>query len=494
MAKELKEVINREDNYSQWYNNLVVKAGLAENSAVRGCMVIKPYGYAIWEKMQAQLDKMFKETGHENAYFPLFIPKSFFSKEASHVDGFAKECAVVTHYRLMNDPNGNGVIVDPSAKLEEELIVRPTSETIIWSTYKNWIQSYRDLPILCNQWANVVRWEMRTRLFLRTAEFLWQEGHTAHATREEAIEESKQMIGIYRTFAEEHMAVPVIVGHKSENERFAGAEDTLTIEALMQDGKALQSGTSHFLGQNFAKAFDVTFANKDGKLDYVWATSWGVSTRLMGALIMAHSDNNGLVLPPKLAPIQVVIIPIYKGEEQLQQITEKLNVIATELKAKGVSVKLDARDNIRSGFKFAEYELKGVPVRLAMGPRDFENGTIEIARRDTLTKEVISQEGIVDHIVELLDEIQNSIFTKALNYRNNMITKVETYEEFKKVLEEKGGFISAHWDGTVETEEIIKAETKATIRCIPIDAEEEEGVCILTGKPSHKRVLFAHSY
>ncbi|MFI3267373.1 MAG: proline--tRNA ligase [Rikenellaceae bacterium] len=494
MAKELKEVINREDNYSQWYNNLVVKAGLAENSAVRGCMVIKPYGYAIWEKMQAELDRMFKETGHENAYFPLFIPKSFFSKEASHVDGFAKECAVVTHYRLMNDPDGNGIVVDPDAKLEEELIVRPTSETIIWNTYKNWIQSYRDLPILCNQWANVVRWEMRTRLFLRTAEFLWQEGHTAHATKEEAIEEATKMIGVYRDFAQNFMAVPVIVGHKSENERFAGALDTLTIEALMQDGKALQSGTSHFLGQNFAKAFDVTFANKEGKLDHVWATSWGVSTRLMGALIMAHSDNNGLVLPPKLAPIQVVIVPIYKGEEQLKQITERLDIFAAELKAKGVSVKVDARDNVRSGFKFAEYELKGVPVRLAMGPRDFANGTIEVARRDTLTKEVVSQEGLTDYIVELLDTIQNSIFTKALNFRDNMITKVDTYEEFKEVLENKGGFISAHWDGTVETEEVIKAETKATIRCIPVDAVEEDGVCILTGKPSKMRVLFAKSY
>lgn len=494
MAKELKEVINREDNYSQWYNNLVVKAGLAENSAVRGCMVIKPYGYAIWEKMQAVLDSMFKETGHENAYFPLFIPKSFFSKEASHVDGFAKECAVVTHYRLMNDPNGNGVVVDPDAKLEEELIVRPTSETIIWSTYKNWIQSYRDLPILCNQWANVVRWEMRTRLFLRTAEFLWQEGHTAHATKEEAQQEARQMIGIYQKFAQEYMAMPVIVGHKSENERFAGAEDTLTIEALMQDGKALQSGTSHFLGQNFAKAFDVTFANKEGKLDYVWATSWGVSTRLMGALIMAHSDNNGLVLPPRLAPIQVVMIPIYKGEEQLAQVTNELKQIADSLRKKGVSVKIDDRDHVRSGFKFAEYELKGVPVRLAMGPRDLENNTIELARRDTLTKEIISRDGVSDYVVDLLEEIQNSIFNKALNYRDDMITKVDSYEEFKSVLEEKGGFVSAHWDGTVETEEIIKAETKATIRCIPLDVEMEEGKCILTGKPSTFRVLFAKSY
>lgn len=494
MAKELKEVINREDNYSQWYNNLVVKAGLAENSAVRGCMVIKPYGYAIWEKMQAVLDSMFKETGHENAYFPLFIPKSFFSKEASHVDGFAKECAVVTHYRLMNDPNGNGVVVDPDAKLEEELIVRPTSETIIWSTYKNWIQSYRDLPILCNQWANVVRWEMRTRLFLRTAEFLWQEGHTAHATKEEAQQEARQMIGVYQKFAQEYMAMPVIVGHKSENERFAGAEDTLTIEALMQDGKALQSGTSHFLGQNFAKAFDVTFANKEGKLDYVWATSWGVSTRLMGALIMAHSDNNGLVLPPRLAPIQVVMIPIYKGEEQLAQVTNELKQITDSLRKKGVSVKIDDRDHVRSGFKFAEYELKGVPVRLSMGPRDLENNTIELARRDTLTKEIISRDGVSDYVVDLLEEIQNSIFNKALNYRDDMITKVDSYEEFKSVLEEKGGFVSAHWDGTVETEEVIKAETKATIRCIPLDVEMEEGKCVLTGKPSAFRVLFAKSY
>lgn len=494
MAKELKEVVNKEENYSQWYNNLVVKAGLAETSTVRGCMVIKPYGYAIWEKMHEVLDKMFKETGHQNAYFPLFIPKSFFSKEAHHVEGFAKECAVVTHYRLKNDPNGKGVIVDPEAKLEEELIVRPTSETIIWNTYKNWIQSYRDLPILCNQWANVVRWEMRTRLFLRTAEFLWQEGHTAHATREEAIEEAKRMINVYADFVQNWMAVPVIIGHKSENERFAGAEDTLTIEALMQDGKALQSGTSHFLGQNFAKAFDVTFANKEGKLDYVWATSWGVSTRLMGALIMAHSDNNGLVLPPKLAPIQVVMIPIYKGEDQLAEINVKLEEIASQLKELGISVKIDARDNVRSGFKFAEYELKGVPVRLAMGPRDLENGTIELMRRDTLEKETISREGIALHIKNLLDEIQQSIFNKALKFRESMITKVDTYDEFKKVLDEKGGFILAHWDGTVATEELIKEETKATIRCIPLDAPEEDGVCIVTGKPSKRRVLFARSY
>ena len=494
MAKVLKDVVSREENYSLWYNNLVVKAGLAENSAVRGCMVIKPYGYAIWEKMQAALDKMFKDTGHENAYFPLFIPKSFFSKEASHVEGFAKECAVVTHYRLMNDPNGKGVIVDPDAKLEEELIVRPTSETIIWNTYKNWIQSYRDLPILCNQWANVVRWEMRTRLFLRTAEFLWQEGHTAHATQQEAIEESETMINIYKIFAEKWMAMPVIVGHKSANERFAGAIDTLTIEALMQDGKALQSGTSHFLGQNFAKAFDVQFANKEGKLEYVWATSWGVSTRLMGALIMAHSDNNGLVLPPMLAPIQVVFIPIYKGEEQRLEISARLKEIADKLKAKGISVKVDDRDNVRSGFKFADYELKGVPVRIAMGPRDMENSTVELARRDTLTKENLPLEGIEEHIATLLDTIQESMFNKAVDFRTEKTTKVDSYDEFKKVLAEKGGFILAHWDGTPETEEKIKTETKATIRCIPVDLEEEEGKCMVTGAPSHHRVVFAVAY
>ena len=491
MAKELKDVTKAEDNYSQWYNDLVVKAGLAENSAVRGCMVIKPYGYAIWEKMQAALDKMFKDTGHQNAYFPLFIPKSFFSKEADHVEGFAKECAVVTHYRLKNDPEGKGVVVDPDAKLEEELIVRPTSETIIWNTYKGWIQSYRDLPILCNQWANVVRWEMRTRLFLRTAEFLWQEGH---ATKEEAIEEATRMIHVYQKFVEEWMGVPVIVGHKSPNERFAGAVDTLTIEALMQDGKALQSGTSHFLGQNFAKAFDVQYINKEGKLEYVWATSWGVSTRLMGALIMAHSDNNGLVLPPKLAPIQVVLIPIYKGEEQMRQIVERLRTIAEELKSKGLSVKIDDRDNVRSGFKFAEYELKGVPVRLALGPRDLENGTIELVRRDTLEKETVPQEGLTDRVAALMDEIQQNIFRKALDYRNSMITKVDTWDEFVDVLENKGGFISAHWDGTVETEVAIKDATKATIRCIPMDAVEEEGKCVFSGKPSHRRVLFARSY
>lgn len=494
MAKELKDLTSREDDYSKWYNDLVVKAGLAENSAVRGCMVIKPYGYAIWEKMHDALDKMFKDTGHVNAYFPLFIPKSFFSKEAHHVEGFAKECAVVTHYRLKNDPDGRGVIVDPDAKLEEELIVRPTSETIIWNTYKNWIQSYRDLPILCNQWANVVRWEMRTRLFLRTAEFLWQEGHTAHATKEEAIEEAKKMIGVYRDFAEQWLALPVIVGHKSDSERFAGADDTLTIEALMQDGKALQSGTSHFLGQNFAKAFDVQFTNKEGQLDYVWATSWGVSTRLMGALIMAHSDNNGLVLPPKLAPIQVVMVPIYKGEEELKTIVARMEEIAAELKAKGISVKIDDRDNVRSGFKFAEYELKGVPVRLAIGPRDLTNGTVELARRDTLTKENVPAEGIADHIEKLLEEIQQNIYNKALKFRDSMITKVDTYDEFKRVLEEKGGFILAHWDGTPETEEQIKNETKATIRCIPVDAPAEEGKCMISGKPSHRRVLFAKAY
>ncbi len=494
MAVELKDLTKVEENYSKWYNDLVVKAGLAENSAVRGCMVIKPYGYAIWEKMQHVLDGMFKQTGHENAYFPLFIPKSFFSREAHHVEGFAKECAVVTHYRLKNDPDGKGVVVDPDAKLEEELIVRPTSETIIWNTYKNWITSYRDLPILCNQWANVVRWEMRTRLFLRTAEFLWQEGHTAHATREEAEAEAMKMINVYKTFVEEWMALPVIVGHKSPNERFAGAEDTLTIEALMQDGKALQSGTSHFLGQNFAKAFDVTYTTREGKQEYVWATSWGVSTRLMGALIMAHSDNNGLVLPPRLAPIQVAMVPIYKGAEQLAVMTEKMEAIAADLRARGISVKVDTRDNVRSGFKFAEYELKGVPVRLALGPRDLENGTIELARRDTLTKETVPQQGLTDRIAALLDEIQQNIYKKALDFRASMITRVDTWDEFIETLNEKGGFISAHWDGTVETEVAIKEATKATIRCIPLDAEEEEGRCIFTGKPSHRRVLFARSY
>lgn len=494
MAKELKELTKRSENYSQWYNDLVVKADLAEQSPVRGCMVIKPYGYAIWEKMQRVLDDKFKETGHVNAYFPLLIPKSYLSREAEHVEGFAKECAVVTHYRLKNAEDGSGVIVDPAAKLEEELIIRPTSETIIWSTYKNWIRSYRDLPILCNQWANVMRWEMRTRLFLRTAEFLWQEGHTAHATREEAEAEAQKMLGVYADFAENYMAVPVMKGVKSANERFAGALDTYTIEALMQDGKALQSGTSHFLGQNFAKAFDVQYVNKEGKLEYVWATSWGVSTRLMGALIMAHSDNNGLVLPPKLAPIQVVMVPIYKTPEQLAEICARFGAIAAELRDKGISVKIDDRDNVRPGFKFAEYELKGVPVRLAMGGRDLENGTIELVRRDTLEKQTVSQEGLVERIEGLMAEIQENIYKKALAYRESMITKVDTWEEFKRVLDEKGGFLSAHWDGTVETEVAIKEATKATIRCIPVDAVDEEGVCVFSGRPSHRRVLFARSY
>lgn len=489
-----KGLTSRSENYSQWYNELVTKADLAENSAVRGCMVIKPYGYAIWEKMQAVLDKMFKDTDHVNAYFPLFIPKSFFSKEASHVEGFAKECAVVTHYRLKNDPNGKGVIVDPDAKLEEELIVRPTSETIIWHTYKNWIQSYRDLPILCNQWANVVRWEMRTRLFLRTAEFLWQEGHTAHATEEEALEETTKMINVYADFAENFMAMPVIKGAKSESERFAGAIETFTIEALMQDGKALQSGTSHFLGQNFAKAFDVKFTNKEGKIDYVWATSWGVSTRLIGALIMAHSDDNGLVLPPKLAPIQVVIIPIYKGQTELDEIDAVAKPIVEELKKAGVSVKYDNRDTQKPGWKFAEYEMKGVPVRLALGKRDLENGTIELARRDTLSKETVPAEGICDRIVALLDEIQENIYRKAHDFRTEHSYKAESYDEFKDLIANKPGFIYAHWDGTVETEERIKNETKATIRCVPFDSEDEPGVCIVTGKPSQRRAIFAISY
>ena len=489
-----KVLTTKEENYSQWYNDLVAKADLAESSAVRGCMVIKPYGYAIWEKMQAQLDKMFKETGHVNAYFPLFIPKSFFSKEAAHVEGFAKECAVVTHYRLMNDPNGKGVVVDPDAKLEEELIIRPTSETIIWSTYKNWIQSYRDLPILCNQWANVVRWEMRTRMFLRTTEFLWQEGHTAHETSQEALAETDQMINVYASFAEDFMAMPVIKGAKSANERFAGAIETYTIEALMQDGKALQSGTSHFLGQNFAKAFDVQFANRDGKLDYVWATSWGASTRLIGALIMAHSDNNGLVLPPKLAPYQVVIIPIYKNMEQLAEITVKVNEIIAKLKARGISVKYDNRDTQRPGWKFAEYELKGVPVRLAIGPRDLENGSIEVARRDTLEKSVEKLENIDQVVEDLLDAIQKNIYDKALKFRAENTTKVDSYDEFKELLNTKGGFFLAHWDGTTETEIKIKEETKATIRCIPFDAPDEEGVCMVSGKPSHRRVIFALAY
>lgn len=489
-----KELTSRSENYSQWYNDLVVKADLADNSAVRGCMVIKPYGYAIWEKIQAELDRMFKETGHVNAYFPLFIPKSFFSKEASHVEGFAKECAVVTHYRLKNDPNGKGIVVDPEAKLEEELIVRPTSETIIWNTYKGWIQSYRDLPILVNQWANVVRWEMRTRLFLRTAEFLWQEGHTAHATSQEALEETERMVNVYATFAEQFMAVPVIKGAKSANERFAGALETYCIEALMQDGKALQAGTSHFLGQNFAKAFDVRFATKEGKEDFVWATSWGVSTRLMGALIMAHSDDNGLVLPPKLAPFQVVIVPIYKQTEQLDAISEKVKEITAKLKALGISVKYDNNDTKKPGWKFAEYELKGVPVRIAIGPRDLENGTAEVARRDTLEKQVVPTDGIENFVQNLLDEIQANIFNKALKFRSEMTTLVDTYEEFKNVLQNKGGFISAHWDGTPETEQAIKDETKATIRCIPFDQVPEEGKCIYSGLPSKGRVLFALSY
>lgn len=494
MAKKTDALTPRSEDYSKWYNELVVKADLAENSEVRGCMVIKPYGYAIWEKMQAVLDRMFKETGHVNAYFPLFIPKSFLSKEADHVEGFAKECAVVTHYRLKNNPDGSGVVVDPEAKLEEELIVRPTSETIIWNTYRGWIQSWRDLPILCNQWANVVRWEMRTRLFLRTAEFLWQEGHTAHATSEEAREETERMIGVYRTFAEEYMAMPVVVGRKSETERFAGAIDTYTIEALMQDGKALQSGTSHFLGQNFAKAFDVTFTNKEGEEELVWATSWGVSTRLMGALIMSHSDDNGLVLPPKLAPIQVVIVPIYKSEEQLDELRSALKPIVEALKAKGISVKLDDSDNKKPGWKFAEYELKGVPVRLAMGGRDLENGTIEVSRRDTLTKETKELDGIVEYIAKLLEDIQDNILRKAIDYRAEHTTVVGSYEEFRRVLDEKGGFILAHWDGTPETEAAIKEETKATIRCIPCDGDTTPGTCIYSGKPSARRVLFARAY
>lgn len=493
MAKELKDLTKRADNYSQWYNDLVVKADLAEQSAVRGCMVIKPYGYAIWEKMQRQLDDMFKATGHVNAYFPLLIPKSFLSREAEHVEGFAKECAVVTHYRLKNAADGSGVVVDQSAKLEEELIIRPTSETIIWNTYKNWIQSYRDLPILCNQWANVFRWEMRTRLFLRTAEFLWQEGHTAHATREEAETEARRMLDVYADFAENFMAVPVVKGVKSANERFAGALDTYTIEAMMQDGKALQSGTSHFLGQNFAKAFDVQFINKNNELEYVWATSWGVSTRLMGALIMTHSDDNGLVLPPKLAPIQVVIIPIYKNAEQLQAIDAKANEIADKLRAMGISVKYDNADNKRPGFKFADYELKGVPVRLVMGGRDLENGTVEVMRRDTLEKETMSVENIEQVVKTLLDEIQANIFQKALKYRQEHTITVDSYDEFKEKIEE-GGFILAHWDGTTETEERIKEETKATISCIPFDGDTTPGVCMVTGKPSARRVLFARSY
>ncbi|WP_443943552.1 proline--tRNA ligase [Pedobacter sp. AW1-32] len=488
-----KEITSRETDYSQWYNDIVIKADLAEHSAVRGCMVIKPNGYAIWEKMQAILDKMFKDTGHSNAYFPLFIPKSFFSKEASHVEGFATECAVVTHYRLKNDGNGN-IVVDENAKLEEELIVRPTSETIIWNTYKGWIQSYRDLPILINQWANVVRWEMRTRLFLRTAEFLWQEGHTAHATPEEAIEETERMLHIYADFVENWLAVPVVRGRKSPNERFAGAIDTYCIEALMQDGKALQAGTSHFLGQNFAKAFDVKFTGKDGKLDHVWATSWGVSTRLMGALIMAHSDDSGLVIPPKLAPIQVVIVPIYRNDEDLSKITAYANELSMRLRGMGFSVKYDDRDTQRPGFKFADYEMKGVPVRIAIGGRDMENKTVEIARRDTKLKQTVPQEGLDIYIAKLLEDIQTSLYNKALSYRDEHITKADTYEEFKNLLDDKAGFISAHWDGTPETEQKIKEETKATIRCIPLDNPLEDGICIYSGKPSIQRVLFARAY
>lgn len=489
-----KRLTTREEDYSKWYNELVITADLAENSGVRGMMVIKPYGYAIWEKMQAELDKMFKDTGHENAYFPLLIPKSYFSREASHVDGFAKECAVVTHYRLKTSEDGKEIVVDENAKLEEELIIRPTSETIIWDSYRKWIQSYRDLPLLINQWANVMRWEMRTRLFLRTAEFLWQEGHTAHATESEAMEEALKMQGVYADFAENFMAMPVIQGEKSANERFAGALNTYSIEALMQDGKALQAGTSHFLGQNFAKAFDVKFTTKEGKQEFVWATSWGVSTRLMGALVMTHSDDKGLVLPPKLAPIQVVIVPIYKSEEQLENISRKVGKMMTELKSKGISVKYDNRTTHKPGWKFAEYELKGVPLRIAIGPRDLENDTLELARRDTLTKEIVGQEDISKRIKNLLEEIQINLFQKALEFRNGMITEVDTFDEFVDVLKNKGGFISAHWDGTSETEEQIKNKTKATIRCIPAEAKEEEGSCILTGKKSSRRVLFAKAY
>ncbi len=493
MAKELKDLTKRADNYSQWYNELVVKADLAEQSAVRGCMVIKPYGYAIWEKMQRQLDDMFKATGVQNAYFPLLIPKSFLSREADHVEGFAKECAVVTHYRLMNDPGGKGVVVDPSARLEEELVIRPTSETIIWNTYRNWINSYRDLPLLINQWANVFRWEMRTRMFLRTAEFLWQEGHTAHATKEEAEAKAIEMLNVYAEFAEKYMALPVIKGIKTANERFAGALETYTIEAMMQDGKALQSGTSHFLGQNFAKAFDVKFIDKENKLQDVWATSWGVSTRLMGALIMTHSDDNGLVLPPHLAPIQVVIVPVYKTNDQLDEINKVVEPIVANLRGMGISVKYDNADNKRPGFKFADYELKGVPVRLVLGARDIEAGTVEVMRRDTLEKNSEQLAGIENRVKELLEEIQQNIYTKALNQRERMTYKVDTWEEFKEQIE-KGGFILAHWDGTGETEDKIKEETKATIRCIPLDAPEEEGKCIYSGKPSKRRVIFARNY
>ncbi|MEZ5019527.1 MAG: proline--tRNA ligase [Bacteroidetes bacterium] len=489
-----KFLTNRDENYAQWYNDLVIKADMAENSAVRGCMVIKPYGYAIWEKIQAELDRMFKATGHVNAYFPLFIPKSFFSREAAHVEGFAKECAVVTHYRLRNSPDGKGIVVDPDARLEEELIVRPTSETIIWNTYKDWIQSYRDLPLLINQWANVVRWEMRTRLFLRTTEFLWQEGHTAHATMEEAREEAVKILNLYTDFVENYMAVPVVKGVKTESEKFAGAIDTYTIEMLMQDGKALQGGTSHFLGQNFAKAFDVQFTNQEGKLDYVWATSWGVTTRLIGALIMAHADNNGLVLPPKLAPIQVVIVPIYKGNDQLDAISQIAVDLKSQLEKAGLTVKYDNRDTQKPGFKFAEYELKGVPVRLAIGPRDAEQGTVEVARRDTLTKETVSRDNIVEYVSNLMEEIQKNIFRKAVEFRDSNTWRADTWEEFTDIIENRGGFVLAHWDGTPETEEKIKDLTKATIRALPFNNPDEEGKCILSGKPSERRVLFARAY
>jgi prolyl-tRNA synthetase len=489
-----KFLTNRDENYSQWYNDLVIKADMAENSAVRGCMVIKPYGYAIWEKIQSELDRMFKATGHVNAYFPLFIPKSFFSREAAHVEGFAKECAVVTHYRLKNSPDGKGIVVDPDARLEEELIVRPTSETIIWNTYKDWIQSYRDLPLLINQWANVVRWEMRTRLFLRTTEFLWQEGHTAHATREEAEEEAVRILNLYTDFVENYMAVPVVKGVKTESEKFAGAIDTYTIEMLMQDGKALQGGTSHFLGQNFAKAFDVQFTNREGKLDYVWATSWGVTTRLIGALIMAHADNNGLVLPPKLAPIQVVIVPIYKGNDQLDTISGIAADLKAQLEKAGFTVRYDNRDTQKPGFKFAEYELKGVPVRLAIGPRDAEEGTVEVARRDTLTKETISRDNVVEYVKALMEDIQKNIYRKALEFRESNTYRADTWEEFVDIIENRGGFVLAHWDGTTETEEKIKDLTKATIRALPLDSPAENGRCILSGKPSERRVLFARAY
>ncbi len=489
-----KNLTKRETDYSKWYNELVVKADLAENSGVRGCMVIKPYGYAIWEKMQAELDRMFKETGHENAYFPLFIPKSYLSKEAAHVEGFAKECAVVTHYRLKNSEDGKGIVVDPEAKLEEELVVRPTSETIIWDTYRKWIESYRDLPLLINQWANVVRWEMRTRLFLRTAEFLWQEGHTAHATKTEAIKEAELILDVYGDFAENFMAMPVIKGLKTESERFAGAVETYCIEGLMQDGKALQAGTSHYLGQNFAKAFDVQFTSKEGKREHVWATSWGVSTRLMGALIMTHSDDLGLVLPPKLAPIQVVIVPIHRNDEQLDAISEKVDIIVEKLKKEGVSVKFDKRTTHKPGWKFAEYELKGVPLRIAIGPRDLENGTLEIARRDTLEKKSVLQDNAVDFVMKTLTEIQDNLFNKAFDFRKNHITEVNSFEEFKDIIKNKGGFVSAHWDGTLETENKIKDFTKATIRCIPLDSKKEEGTCVFSGKKSNQRVLFAKAY